>query len=47
MNSHQEIRLQLGKVEIEGEQRKALQLYRDAKTMKERSMHEQACSRYE
>ena len=44
---HQEIRLQLGKVEIEGEQRKALLVDSDAKAMKERSMHDQARSRYE
>ena len=44
---HQEIRLQLGKVEIEGEQRKALLVDSDAKALKERSMHDQACSRYE
>ena len=44
---HQEIRLQMGKVEIEGEQRKALLVDSDAKALKERSMHDQACSRYE
>ena len=44
---HQEIRLQLGKVEIEGRERKALLVDSDAKAMKERSMHDQACSRYE
>ena len=44
---HQEIRLQLGKVRIEGEERKALLVDSDAKTLKERSMHGQACSRYE
>ena len=44
---HQEIRLQLGKVCIEGEERKALLVDSDAKTLKERSMHGQACSRYE
>ena len=44
---HQEIRLQLGKVEIDGEKRKALLVDSDAKAMKERSMHDQACSRYE
>ena len=44
---HQEIRLQLGKVEIDGEQRKALLVDSDAKTLKERSMHDQACIRYE
>ena len=44
---HQEIRLQMGKVEIEGEQRKALLVDSDAKALKERSMHDQACSRYD
>ena len=44
---HQEIRLQLGKVRMEGEERKALLVDSDAKTLKERSMHGQACSRYE
>ena len=44
---HQEIRLQMGKVETEGEQRKALLVDSDAKALKEQSMHEQACSRYE
>ena len=44
---HQEIRLQLGKVEIEGEQSKALLVDSDAKALKERSMHDQACNRYE
>ena len=44
---HQEIRLQLGKVEIEGEQRKALLVDSDGKALKERSMHDLTCSRYE
>ena len=44
---HQEIRLQLGKVRMEGEERKALLVDSEAKTLKERSMHGQACSRYE
>ena len=44
---HREMRLQLGKVEIEGRERKALLVDSDAKAMKERSMHDQACSRYE
>lgn len=44
---YQQIRLQLGKVSIEGEDRKALLVDSDAKTAKERSMYEQACQRYE
>ena len=44
---HQEIRLQMGKVEIEGESRKALLVDSDAKAVKERSMHDQAARRYE
>jgi transposase len=44
---HQEIRLQMGKVEIEGESRKALLVDSDAKALKERSMHDQAAKRYE
>ena len=44
---HQEIRFQMGKVEIDGEKRKALLVDSDAKTLKERSMHDQACIRYE
>ena len=44
---HQEIRLQKGKVEIEGVQHKALLVDSDAKALKELSMHEQAAKRYE
>ena len=44
---HQEIRLQMGKMEIEGESRKALLVDSDAKAVKERSMHDQAARRYE
>ena len=44
---HQEIRLQMGRVGIEGVQHKALLVDSDAKAMKERSMHEQAAKRYE
>ncbi len=44
---HQEIRLQMGKVEIGGESRKALLVDSDAKAVKERSMHDQAARRYE
>ena len=44
---HQEIRLQLGRVEIEGVRHKALLVDSDAKALKERSMHEQAAKRYE
>jgi transposase len=44
---HQEIRLQMGRVEIEGVQYKALLVDSDAKAMKEQSMHEQAAKRYE
>ena len=44
---HQEIRLQLGKVEVDGQERKALLVDSDAKALKERSMHDQARSRYE
>ena len=43
----QEIRLQMGKVEIEGVQHKALLVDSDAKALKELSMHEQAAKRYE
>ena len=43
----QEIRLQMGKVEIEGVQHKALLVDSDAKALKEQSMHEQAAKRYE
>ena len=44
---HQEIRLQMGRVGIEGVQHKALLVDSEAKAMKERSMHEQAAKRYE
>ena len=44
---HQEIRLQMGKVEIDGVQHKALLVDSDAKALKEQSMHEQSCRRYE
>ena len=44
---HQEIRLQMGKAEIEGVQHKALLVDSDAKALKELSMHEQAAKRYE
>ena len=44
---HQEIRLQMGRVGIEGVQHKAHLVDSDAKAMKERSMHEQAAKRYE
>ena len=44
---HREIRLQMGKVEIEGVQHKALLVDSDAKALKEQSMHEQAAKRYE
>ena len=44
---HQEIRLQMGKVEIEGVRHKALLVDSDAKALKEQSMHEQAAKRYE
>ena len=44
---HQEIRLQMGKVEIEGESRRALLVDSDAKALKEQSMHDQAARRYE
>lgn len=44
---HQEIRLQMGKVLIDGEPKKALLVDSDAKAMKEHSMYEQACKRYE
>ena len=44
---HQEIRLQMGGVEIEGMRHKALLVDSDAKAMKERSMHELAAERYE
>ena len=44
---HQEIRLQTGKVEIDGVKHKALLVDSDAKALKEQSMHDQACKRYE
>ena len=44
---HQEIRLQMGKVEIDGVKHKALLVDSDAKALKEQSMHDQACTRYE
>lgn len=44
---HQEIRLQMGTVLIDGEQKKALLVDSDGKAMKERSIYEQACKRYE
>jgi transposase len=44
---HQEIRLQMGKAEIEGVKHKALLVDSDAKALKELSMHEQAAKRYE
>ena len=44
---HQEIRLQMGTVEIDGVLRKALLVDSDAKALKELSMHEQAAGRYE
>ena len=44
---HQEIRLQMGRVVIGKVEQKALLVDSDAKAMKEQSMHEQACSRYE
>ncbi len=43
----QEIRLQLGTVTIDGVVKKALLVDSDAKALKERSMYEQACKRYE
>lgn len=44
---HQEIRLQMGKVDIDGVGHKALLVDSDAKALKEQSMHEQAARRYE
>ena len=44
---HQEIRLQMGRVEIDGVKHKALLVDSDAKALKEQSMHDQACRRYE
>jgi len=43
----QEIRLQIGKVSIDDEEVKALLVDSDAKALKEKSMYEQACKRYE
>ena len=43
----QQIRLQMGKVDMDGESVKALMVDSDAKGAKERSMYEQACKRYE
>jgi len=44
---HQEIRLQMGKVETDGVKHKALLVDSDAKAQKEQSMDEQAAKRYE
>ena len=44
---HREIRLQSGRVEIDGQTRRALLVDSDAKAAKERSMHELAAKRYE
>ena len=44
---HQEIRLQMGRVVIDKVEQRALLVDSDAKALKEQSMHEQACSRYE
>ena len=44
---HREIRLQMGRVETEGVQHRALLVDSDAKALKEQSMHDQACRRYE
>ena len=44
---HQEIRLQMGRVGIEGVRHKALLVDSDAKALKEQAMHEQAAKRYE
>lgn len=46
-NKGQCIRLQMGKVDLDGESKKALLVDSDAKAAKERSMYEQACKRYE
>lgn len=46
-NKGQQIRLQMGKVDMDGESVKALMVDSDAKAAKERSMYEQACKRYE
>ena len=46
-NEGQRIRLQMGKVDIDGESLGALLVDSDAKAAKERSMYEQACKRYE
>lgn len=44
---HQEIRLQMGKVDIGGVRHRALLVDSDAKALKEKSMHRQAARRYE
>ena len=46
-NKGQQIRLQMGQVDMDGESVKALMVDSDAKGAKERSMYEQACKRYE
>lgn len=46
-NKGRQIRLQMGKVDMDGESVKALMVDSDAKGAKERSMYEQACKRYE
>ena len=46
-NKGQQIRLQIGKVDMDGESVKTLMVDSDAKGAKERSMYEQACKRYE
>lgn len=46
-NKGQQIRLQMGKVDMDGESVKALMVDSDAKGAKEHSMYEQACKRYE
>lgn len=43
----QEIRLQMGKVVIDDEECRALLVDSDAKALKEKSMYDQACKRYE
>lgn len=43
----QEIRLQAGSVDIDGAAHRALLVDSDAKALKEKSMHEKACRRYE
>lgn len=44
---HQEIRLTIGTVEIDGKENKALLVDSDAKIAKEKSMYNEACKRYE